>query len=96
MEQFKGQALNYNVFVKRQQIQNLTQSGIDITSETDKNEKYRKGVIVSVGNLCPEKDGKPVIKIGDEVLYDGYKSSELTIDGIPYEVVYFADLVCIK
>ena len=94
---FKGQALNYNVFVKRVQIRNITQAGVDITSETDKNEKYRKGIIVSFGNMCPkDENGESVIAIGDEVLYDGYKASELTIDGEQYEVIYFADLVCIK
>ena len=110
ISKFKGQALNYNVFVKKVQIENVTEAGIHITSETDKNEKYRKGIVVSVGNMCPNKEVKtilrkffsfllpkePIVAIGDEVLYDSYKSSELTIDGEAFEVIYFADLVCIK
>ena len=35
-------ALNYVVIVKESHIENITASGIDITSESDKNEKYRK------------------------------------------------------
>lgn len=97
ISKFKGQALNYNVFVKKVQIENVTEAGIHITSETDKNEKYRKGIVVSVGNSCPKTEsGEPIVAIGDEVLYDSYKSSELTIDGEAFEVIYFADLVCIK
>ncbi len=87
---FKGQALNYNVFLKRIEFENITGSGIDITSETDKNEKYRKGIVVSIGNLCPQ-----IVNIGQEVLYDSYKSSDVTIDGVTFESVLFADLVCI-
>lgn len=88
--EFKGQALNYNVFLKRVEFQNITESGVDITSETDKNEKYRKGIVVSIGNLCPQ-----IVNIGQEVLYDSYKSSDVTIDGVTFESVLFADLVCI-
>jgi co-chaperonin GroES (HSP10) len=93
---FSGQALNYNVFVKTVERKNVTQGGIDITSETDKNEKYRQGIIVSFGNLCPkDKDGNDVIHIGQEVIYDGYKASPLSVNGESFDSVYFADLVCI-
>ena len=66
-------ALNYVVIVKQSQIENITSSGLDITSESDKNEKYRKGTIVSFGELCPKVDGEDTIKIGDEFLFDNYK-----------------------
>jgi len=107
MENFKGQALNYNIIVKREFIENKTGAGIEITSEVDKNEKYRKGIVVSVGTLCPKK---PLFKIfglafpffkkdtivkNDEILYDKYKMSEVTIDGISYEIISYADLVMI-
>lgn len=110
---FEGQALNYNVFVKTVERINVTDGGIDITSETDKNEKYKKGVIVSFGNLCPKRPKKlniitwvlaflrfipkdeNVIKIGQEVIYDGYKSSPLSVEGDSFDCISFADLVCI-
>lgn len=86
-------ALNYVVIVKQSQIKNITSSGLDITSESDKNEKYRKGVIVSFGELCPKVDGEDTIKIGDEVLFDNYKSSDLILNGEHYKTFYYADLV---
>lgn len=96
MSDFKGQALNYNIIVKREFIENKTASGIEITSEVDKNEKYRKGIVVSVGTLCPKNaDGTATIEVGNEILYDKYKMSEVTIDGISYEIISYADLVMI-
>ena len=75
---------------------NETSSGLNISSSVDKNEKYRKGKIVSFGSLCPKKDdGTNTIEIGQEVIYDRYKSSPVTIDGITYESIYYSDLVAI-
>jgi len=96
MSDFKGKALNYNIIVKREFIENKTGAGIEITSEIDKNEKYRKGIVVSVGNLCPkDTEGNATIKPGDEILYDKYKMSEVTLDGQSYEIISYADLVLI-
>jgi co-chaperonin GroES (HSP10) len=103
----KLQALNYNVFVTKEESKHIVEGGIDITSETDKNEKYRKGKIVSFGSLCPKVAvfkifgfdipfiKKDTIRIGQEVIYDRYKSSPVTIDGITYESIYYSDLVAI-
>jgi co-chaperonin GroES (HSP10) len=88
-------ALNYVVIVKESHIQNITASGLDITSESDKNEKYRKGTIVSFGELCPKVDGKHTIEVGQEVLFDNYKASDLIIDGNHYKTFYYADLVAL-
>lgn len=106
-------ALNYVVIVKESHIENITASGIDITSESDKNEKYRKGTIVSFGELCPKVDfvkntflkkvlaflgfgySRYVIKIGQEVLFDNYKASDLIIDGEHYKTFYYSDLVAL-
>ena len=107
MSEFKAQALNYNIIVKREFLENRTDAGIILDSEIDKNEKYRKGIVVSVGNLCPKKPlfkffgmsfpffKKDTIKPGDEILYDKYKMSEVTLDGISYEIISYADLVLI-
>lgn len=96
MEVFKGQALNYTIIVEEEQIENITDSGLDITSESDKNEKYRQGKIVSFGNLCPKgRDGNETIEIGQTVLFDNYKASDLILYGKNYKTFYYADLVAI-
>lgn len=96
MGEFRVKALNYVVIVKPKKLENLTESGLDFSSEADKNEKFRKGEIMSFGNLCPKNDkGEDTIKIGQEVLYDMYKASDLTIDGEKYQSFYYADLIAI-
>lgn len=97
MSSFPYQAINANVVLKEIQMKNETASGLDISSEADKNQKFRKGRIVSLGHLCPDhpKTGEPILKIGDEILFDAYKGSKLTIDAEVYEVIYFADVTMI-
>lgn len=96
MSEFKGQALNYNVIVKNVVVENITKSGLTIQSEVDKNEKWRKGVIVSFGNLCPKKeDGSDSIQIGQEVIYDKFKATDVTLDGVQYLTIYYSDLLSI-
>ncbi len=96
MKTFNGQALNYNIIVKREFLENKTEAGFEVTSEVDKNEKYRKGIVVSVGNLCPKKDdGTATIEPGAEVLYDKYKMSEVTLEGKSYEIISYADVIMI-
>lgn len=93
---FKGQALNYNVFIFPIEESQLTAAGIDLTSNEDKNAKYKKGIVVSVGNLCPKKeDGSNVVNVGDTIMYDRYKASDLKQNFVIYHSVLFADLIMI-
>lgn len=93
---FKGQAANHCVVLKEETIQNLSSSGLDITSSEDKNQKFKKGIVQSVGLSCPkDENGNDIIKPGDEILFDGYKSSPLTLDGVKYSIIYFQDITII-
>lgn len=91
VESFNGKALNFNVIVKQIENKNETESGLDITSAVDKNEKFRKGVVVSVGEQCPENGIKP----GDIILFDNYKTSPLTLNVIDYKIMYYSDLIMV-
>ena len=106
MSEFKGQALNYNVIVKNVVVENVTESGLTIQSEVDKNEKWKQGEIISIGNLCPKKDvtilGIKIpywkvnsINIGQQVIYDKYKATDVTIDGEKYQTIYYSDLLSV-
>ena len=86
---FIGQALNYVIIVKEVENTNVTDFGFDVSNLSDKNEKYKKGIIVSVGESCP-KEG---IILGDVVLYDGYKTSPLTLNGEEFKTMLYGDLV---
>lgn len=93
---FNGQAVNYNVVVEEQEMKNVSGSGIDYTSAEDKNQKFKRGLVQSVGLGCPkDDDGNYVLKIGDEILYDGYKGSPVTLETKVYSIISFMDIAII-
>jgi len=91
VESFNGKALNFVVVLKEIENVNETSSGLDISSSVDKNEKYRKGIVVSIGTECPKDD----VKLGDTVIYDKYKANPLTRDAVEYTTLFYSDLVLI-
>ena len=88
---FKGRALNFVVVLKEIENVNETASGLNISSSVDKNEKYRKGIVVSIGTECPKDD----VKLGDTVIYDKFKANPLTRDAVEYTTLFYSDLVLI-
>jgi len=109
---FSGQALNYVIILKEVENENETDFGFDKSGLVDKNEKYKRGVVVSMGAMCPKDEKmtfrqilkklisldfdfkKPkTIKVSDTILYDGYKSSPLSVDGEEYKTIMYADMV---
>ena len=91
VESFKGKALNFVVVLKEIENVNETSSGLNISSSVDKNEKYRKAIVVSIGSECP----KEPVCLGDTVMYDKHKANPLTQNGIEYVTLFYADLVLI-
>lgn len=89
VESFKGRALNFVVVLKEIENVNKTSSGLNISSSVDKNEKYRKAIVVSIGTECP-KDG---IQLGDTVMYDKHKANPLTQNAVEYQTLFYADLI---
>ena len=89
VNEFKGRALNFNVVIRQIANKNVTEGNIDISMASDKNEKYKKGIVISIGTECPQGD----IKVGETVIYDGYKSSLVTLNTIEYTVLFYADLI---
>lgn len=94
--QFKGRALNLRVVVKEVVNENKTASGLDLTGVVDANEKQKKGIVVSVGEACPNlSDGTPALKIGDEVIFDKYKSDPFTQSGVAYTIIDYREIVLV-
>lgn len=92
---FPHVVLNYNVIVKEVESKNVTDSGIDISSISDKSEKYKTGVVLAIGNLITSEIPDAKISVNCQVLFDEYKSSKITINGIEYRNVLYADLLLI-
>lgn len=93
---FKGQALNSIVIVREIENKQVSSSGLDLTSQEDKNQKYKKGIVQSIGNLCPKNEsGELLLNLGDTIMYDSYKASPITVDSIVYDCIYFSDVTII-
>lgn len=88
-------ALNYNVIVKVVEKENVTHSGIDVSSITTKDEKYRSGVVLAIGNLITSEIPDAKISVNCQVLFDNYKGSDVTIDGVTYKSILYSDLLLV-
>lgn len=82
------EALNRNVLLKDLDNENKSESGMDLTSLTDKNQKIRRGMVVSVGESCPEKS----LSVGDVVAYDMYRATNFYLNGEFYVLTKYDDL----
>lgn len=96
MSNFKGTATNDNVVIKEVLTKNITKTGLDITSSEDKNQKFKVGVVESLGNLCPKDDNNnPIVKVGDKIMYDAFRGSPVTLDSEVYTIIRFIDIVIV-
>ena len=65
-----------------------TKSGLYLPKSS---EEKKQGIVVEVGTL---KDGYPIpLKNGDRILYGGYSSEEIEIDGKKHLIVEFKDVI---
>jgi co-chaperonin GroES (HSP10) len=91
---FKGKCLGSNVIVLPQENKQLSEAGLDFTTVQDKNQKWGKGAVISVGENVPmDKEGSPCLKEGDIVIFDRNKSTAYIEDNIEYQAMYYTDLV---
>lgn len=93
---FKGKALNLIVIVEEVFNENKTASGFDLSGVVDANEKQKRGRVVSIGEQCPKlSDGSFTLNIGDEVIFDKFKMTNFTQDGIMYLMIDYRDIVLV-
>lgn len=108
---FKGKALNLWVIVEEVFNENKTASGIDLSGVVDANEKQKRGKVVSVGEGCPRKKSNyfsrykflnfffqknaHTIKENDEVIFDKYKMTSFTHEGVAYILIDYRDIVIV-
>lgn len=69
-----------------------TASGI-IIPDTAK-EKPQKGIVISISEV-DDKGNKPVVKVGDQVLYGKYSGTELTFEGKEYLIMRESDIYAV-
>ena len=77
------------VLLKHQKKEEVTKGGIYIPESAQKENK--EGTVIAVGTF---EDGKELpLKKGDQVIYGGYQSDEIEIDGEKYLFVDFKDIL---
>jgi len=81
--------LGERVLLKQiKQTEERTKSGLYLPKSKD---EKKEGIIVAVGNI---NDGKPFpVKAGDRVIYGGYSSEEMEIDGEKHLIIELKDVV---
>ena len=93
-------ALNYYIVIKEVKEENHTVAGgLQLSQELDKELRYLKGEVVSVGaRVVTEMQGSPVtIEAGDIIFYDRHAGHEIRWeDDLPLKVLKLGDLVAIN
>lgn len=91
---FKGKALNLIVIVEEVFNENKTASGFDLSGVVDANEKQKRGKVVSIGEQCPKlSDGSFTLEYGNEIIFDKFKATPFTQDGVQYLLVDYRDVI---
>ena len=76
------------VVLKPLKVEEKTKSGIYLPKGA---EEKKQGIIESVGN---SKDNHPLpLNKGDKVIYGGYSSEEIEVEGEKYLIIEFKDII---
>ena len=79
------------VLIKSVRKAEVTESGIYIPDSAQ--EEKKEGIVVAVGTF---EDGKELpLKPGDHVLYGGYRSDEIDVDGELHMFIDFKDVLAV-
>lgn len=91
---FKGKALNLIVIVEEVFNENKTASGFDLSGVVDANEKQKRGKVVSIGEATPRlSNGEHTLQHGNEIIFDKFKATPFTQDGVQYLLVDYRDII---
>jgi len=92
-------ALNFHIVITPIKDKDHTVAGgLQLSTDLDKELRYFKGTVVSVGSkVVKEMEGEPVtIEVGDIIFYDRHAGHEIRwTDDTPLKVLKLGDLVAI-
>jgi co-chaperonin GroES (HSP10) len=78
-----------NVIIREIKEEKENSYGLIVTSDT-KNEKFKRGIVLSRGELC---EG---IEEGDTVVYDMHRSNKITYCGEPLVAAEYGAIVIVE
>jgi co-chaperonin GroES (HSP10) len=82
-------AIGLNIVVNDIAEEGKTDSGLALSADDMAGFRYKKAKVVEVGSDVPN------IKSGDEVYYDKHSSYTMVIEGVPYTILQYRDVVVI-
>lgn len=83
-------AINHYIIVEKVKEGPKKVSGLILTDDTDTDNRYKKGKIVSIGNLVE------VIKENDTVFYDKHAGHDISYNDKLYQVIKASDVVIVE
>ena len=84
------QAINDYVIVDKIKEEPKKVSGLILTDKTDEDNRYKKAMIISVGNLV---EG---VKKGDTIFYDKHAGHDIGYNDELYRVIRMRDIVLVE
>ena len=84
------QAINDYVIVDIVKEEPKKVSGLILTDETDEDNRYKKAVIISVGNLVE------IVTKGDTIYYDKHAGHDIGYNDELYRVIRMRDIVLVE
>tara|TARA_B100002019_G_scaffold76093_1_gene65708 strand:+ start:3323 stop:3580 length:258 start_codon:yes stop_codon:yes gene_type:complete len=84
------QAINYYLVVDKIKEAPKKVGGLELTESQDKDIRYLKGRVISVG------DQVPVVKTGDTIRYDKHAGHGIEYDEKLYYVIKISDVVIVE
>ena len=84
------QAINYYLVVDKIKVAPKKVGGLELTESQEKDVRYSKGKVVSVG------DQVPVVKVGDTIRYDKHAGHGIEYDEKLYYVIKISDVVIVE
>ena len=84
------QAINYYLVVDKIKEAPKKVGGLELTESQNKDIRYSKGKVISVG------DQVPVVKVGDTIRYDKHAGHGIEYDEKLYYVIKISDVVIVE
>tara|TARA_R100001463_G_scaffold15052_2_gene39397 strand:- start:979 stop:1248 length:270 start_codon:yes stop_codon:yes gene_type:complete len=82
-------AVNDYIVIEKIKEEKKTSGGLLLTDDTDVDNRYKKGKVVSVGNLAE------IIKVNSLVMYDQHAGHDIDVLGVMYRVIKLRDVVLV-
>jgi co-chaperonin GroES (HSP10) len=90
MDKWTGKCVGSNFVAKPIENVQITDGGINLTTVLDKENRFGKGIVISIGENAPlDPEGNPYVKAGDTILYDRNKITPYIEETIEYVAGYY-------